>query len=104
MFHGESMSERKLKEVLGHSPLQVMAGAVLGVFVAVLYAYQYGSGYAALSLNIYSTYYFFNWTSIVDFISVDSGFTLDGERSERLANTLLGAKDGGHHHQERASA
>ena len=49
MFHGESMSERKLKEVLGHSPLQVMAGAVLGVFVAVLYAYQYGSGYAALS-------------------------------------------------------
>lgn len=49
MFHGESISERKLKEVLGHSPLQVMAGAVLGVFVAVLYAYQYGSGYAALS-------------------------------------------------------
>jgi acid phosphatase family membrane protein YuiD len=49
MFHGESISERKLKEVLGHSPLQVMAGAVLGVFVAVVYAYQYGSGYAALS-------------------------------------------------------
>ena len=29
---------------------------------------------------------------------------LDGERARQLANTLLGAKDGGRHHQERASA
>ena len=28
--------------------------------------------------------------------------TQDGERGERLTNTLSGAKDGGHHHQERA--
>ena len=28
----------------------------------------------------------------------------DGERAERLTNTLFGAKDGGRHHQERASA
>ena len=30
--------------------------------------------------------------------------SLDGERARQLENTLLGAKDGGHHHQERASA
>ena len=29
---------------------------------------------------------------------------VDGERARQLANTLLGAKDGGRHHQERASA
>lgn len=45
MFHGESISERKLKEVLGHSPLQVLAGAVLGVFIGVLYMYKFSSGY-----------------------------------------------------------
>ena len=45
----ESISEKKLKEVLGHSPLQVLAGAVLGVFIAVLYAHKFGSGYASLS-------------------------------------------------------
>ena len=28
----------------------------------------------------------------------------EGERAERLTNTLLGAKDGGRHHQERTSA
>jgi len=28
----------------------------------------------------------------------------DGERAERLTNTLFGAKDGGRHHQERALA
>ena len=26
----------------------------------------------------------------------------DGERGERLTNTLFGAKDGGRHHQQRA--
>ena len=29
---------------------------------------------------------------------------LDGERARQLANTLLGAKDGGHHHPKRTSA
>ena len=29
---------------------------------------------------------------------------VDGERARQLAITLLGAKDGGRHHQERASA
>jgi len=47
MFHGSPMSETKLKEVLGHSPLQVMAGAVLGAFVGVLYMHHFGLGYAA---------------------------------------------------------
>ena len=28
----------------------------------------------------------------------------DGERGERLTNTLFGAKDGGHHHRKRTSA
>ena len=28
----------------------------------------------------------------------------DGERARQLANTLLGAKDGGHHHRKRTSA
>ena len=27
----------------------------------------------------------------------------DGERGERLTNTLFGAKDGGHHHRKRTS-
>ena len=30
--------------------------------------------------------------------------SLDGERGRQLANTLLGAKDGGHHHPKRTSA
>ena len=30
--------------------------------------------------------------------------SVDGERAERLINTLFGAKDGGLHRQERASA
>jgi acid phosphatase family membrane protein YuiD len=49
MFHGESISEDKLKEVLGHSPLQVLAGAVLGVFIGVMYMHNFGAGYAALA-------------------------------------------------------
>ena len=30
--------------------------------------------------------------------------SVDGERARQLANTLLGAKDDGHYHQERAWA
>ena len=49
MFHGQSISERKLKEVLGHSPLQVLAGAALGVFIGILYTHKFGAGYASLA-------------------------------------------------------
>ncbi|KAL9260800.1 putative membrane protein YuiD [Drosera capensis] len=34
LFQGHPMSERKLKELLGHTPSQVSAGAVLGILVA----------------------------------------------------------------------
>ena len=37
MFHGSAISNTKLKEVLGHSPLQVMCGAILGVAVGTFY-------------------------------------------------------------------
>ena len=49
MFLGQPISEVKLKEVLGHSPLQVLAGAVLGVFTGIMYIYKFGSGYASLA-------------------------------------------------------
>lgn len=34
LFQGHPMSERKLKELLGHTPSQVFAGALLGFLVA----------------------------------------------------------------------
>jgi acid phosphatase family membrane protein YuiD len=34
MFQGHPISERKLKELLGHTPSQVFAGALLGILVA----------------------------------------------------------------------
>jgi uncharacterized protein len=36
MFTGQPISEEQLKEVLGHTPLEVAGGIVLGVAVAVL--------------------------------------------------------------------
>ena len=36
-FQGHPVSEQELKEVLGHTPLQVAMGALLGVVTAVLY-------------------------------------------------------------------
>ena len=36
-FHGSPLSDTKLKEVLGHSPLQVTCGAFLGIFVGAFY-------------------------------------------------------------------
>lgn len=33
LFQGHPISEKKLKELLGHTPLQVAAGAALGVIV-----------------------------------------------------------------------
>ena len=34
LFEGHPISERKLKELLGHTPSQVFAGAILGIVVA----------------------------------------------------------------------
>lgn len=34
LFQGHPISQRKLKELLGHTPSQVFAGAVLGIVVA----------------------------------------------------------------------
>lgn len=34
LFQGHPVSKRKLKELLGHTPSQVVAGAVLGILVA----------------------------------------------------------------------
>ncbi|KAL3815133.1 hypothetical protein ACJIZ3_016401 [Penstemon smallii] len=34
LFQGHPISQRKLKELLGHTPSQVFAGALLGIFVA----------------------------------------------------------------------
>ena len=39
-FQGHPVSEQELKEVLGHTPLQVAMGALLGVAVACLYHYR----------------------------------------------------------------
>lgn len=36
-FQGHPISERKLKEILGHTPSQVFAGAVLGILVACFF-------------------------------------------------------------------
>ena len=46
------------------------------------------------------------WSAVIDFGSRVFFFrmapSVDGERARQLANTLLGAKDGGRHHQQRA--
>ena len=36
-FHGSPLSNTKLKEVLGHSPLQVICGAMLGVLITLYF-------------------------------------------------------------------
>ena len=48
LVKGEA-TEKKLKEVLGHSPLQVFAGACLGVGMAIVYMHRYSGGYASLA-------------------------------------------------------
>ena len=40
-FQGSPLSNTKLKEVLGHSPLQVVCGAILGVLVASFYMLKF---------------------------------------------------------------
>lgn len=34
--------EEKLKEFVGHTPLQVLAGALLGILIAVIYCFAMG--------------------------------------------------------------
>jgi len=34
--------EEKLKEFVGHTPLQVLAGALLGILIAVIYCFALG--------------------------------------------------------------
>ena len=36
VLEGHPLSERKLKEVLGHTPRQVYAGLVLGILIGLL--------------------------------------------------------------------
>jgi acid phosphatase family membrane protein YuiD len=36
-FQGHPVSEQELKEVLGHTPLQVAMGALLGIVTAIVY-------------------------------------------------------------------
>ena len=37
LFRGQPISEKQLKEVLGHSPLEVVGGTLLGILVALFY-------------------------------------------------------------------
>ncbi len=37
LYHGGRVREDRLKELLGHSPVEVLAGAALGVVLAVLF-------------------------------------------------------------------
>ncbi|PKA53338.1 hypothetical protein AXF42_Ash010068 [Apostasia shenzhenica] len=41
LFQGHPMRQRKLKEILGHTPLQVVAGALLGILVAYVCCQNY---------------------------------------------------------------
>jgi hypothetical protein len=42
MLQGHPVSEQKLKEILGHTPLQVLGGASLGIATALLYHKAHG--------------------------------------------------------------
>eukprot|EP00892_Ulva_mutabilis_P011105 jgi/Ulvmu1/8367/UM042_0073.1 len=42
LLAGHIVSQRKLKEVLGHTPLQVVMGALVGVLSGVVYAMNFG--------------------------------------------------------------
>ena len=44
LFKGHPISERKLKELLGHTPSQVLAGALLGFLVACFCCQAYVVG------------------------------------------------------------
>ena len=38
LFHEEELNQKQLKELLGHKPIEVLAGAILGIAVAVVFA------------------------------------------------------------------
>lgn len=39
LFEGHPISQRKLKELIGHTPFQVIVGAILGILIALLWAW-----------------------------------------------------------------
>jgi len=38
LFHEEEFDQKQLKELLGHKPIEVLAGAILGIAVAIAFA------------------------------------------------------------------
>ncbi len=36
LFHQEGLKEERLRELIGHTPIEVVAGALLGVLVAII--------------------------------------------------------------------
>ncbi|HHW15467.1 MAG TPA: divergent PAP2 family protein, partial [Firmicutes bacterium] len=38
LYHGGRVREDRLKELLGHTPVEVFAGAILGILVAIALA------------------------------------------------------------------
>jgi len=36
LFHQEGLKEERLRELIGHTPIEVIAGALLGVVVAIV--------------------------------------------------------------------
>ena len=41
-YYNSLSYEEKLKEFVGHTPLQVLAGALLGILIAVIYCFALG--------------------------------------------------------------
>lgn len=37
IFEGEQITDKDLKELVGHTPLEVFAGAILGIIIALIY-------------------------------------------------------------------
>ena len=36
IYEGQSLNEERLKELIGHTPIQVVAGALLGIMVGII--------------------------------------------------------------------
>ncbi|MDD2400692.1 MAG: divergent PAP2 family protein [Clostridia bacterium] len=37
IYHGTQISQEKLKELIGHTPIEVLAGSVLGIFIGSIF-------------------------------------------------------------------